>query len=733
LKLIYVDSVKPAEILATTFTRKAAKALRSKIVNYGEALRERFGARADHALREWLDRIDLNGIRLGTLDSIAQDVLTEFRAANAPAPRPIEEFARTSVFVVRGVLENGLQNSANAMPALWNRLYGDNRSAGVAARAKMLKELHDRLSNDRVDASAWQAAHPNRSVPYHRGIAAALNAIGDVRQRYVDENVCDFVGLSEAFLAALESGELDVYVSTLRFILVDEYQDTNLLQESIYFALARAATAAGGSICVVGDDDQSIFRFRGATVDLFQDFPNRLSDLVGTNPRRVELINNYRSTRQVVDFVNAFVTLDPGYASGRVQPPKPPIGAQRRNTTEFPVIGIFKPDCASLARDLALFIVAVVNGPGVPITTNGETHLIQVDPVHGSPNDVALLMSQVSETKTTGSPRLPLLLRRELAALANPLQVFNPRGQELRDQPSISALLGLLLLCIDPDDAISQTVKMSNRARQALTRWRADGAARRGGSADLDVFVGHWAERRPTRRDRRRRIAQERVNINEIIYKLIAWLPELQYDIEQLALLEAITRAVVAASVFGPFDSEIIFGQVPIQGLPEASVKSAIQTILVPIAEGSIDVNEDLLETLPRNRLSILTIHQAKGLEFPVTIVDVGSDGADLRSFKDFKRYPSRPAPAHLAEDVLRPFSLMGAPARPALERAFDDLVRQFFVAYSRPQDVLVLAGVDRCIQARDAVENVATGWVRPSRGGACAWPQLAEITHWNP
>jgi DNA helicase II / ATP-dependent DNA helicase PcrA len=117
LKLIFVDGVKPAEILATTVTRKAAKALRST-VNYGEALRERFGARADYALREWLDRIDLNGIRPGTLDSIAQDVLTEFRAANAPAARPIEEFARTSVFVVRGVLENGLHNSANAMPAL---------------------------------------------------------------------------------------------------------------------------------------------------------------------------------------------------------------------------------------------------------------------------------------------------------------------------------------------------------------------------------------------------------------------------------------------------------------------------------------------------------------------------------------------------------------------------------------------------------------------------------------
>src|SRR5262245_9396558 len=460
LKLIFVDGVKPDQILATTFTRKAATALRSKIVNYGEGLRERFRREAQPELRAQLERIDLNGIRLGTLDSIAQDVLTEYRPAGVPAPRPIEEFARTSIFVVRGVLENGLQNSRNAIPALWNRLYGDNRHHGVATRAGLLKQLHDRVANDRIDAEAWGNAHPDRSVPYDRGVHAALDAIADVRQRYAAEHVCDFAGLSELFLNALQSGALADYVASLRFVFVDEYQDTNLLQESIYFALAAKAMAAGGSICVVGDDDQSIYRFRGATVDLFQDFSHRLQTRVGVTPRRVELMNNYRSTAQVVDFVNSFVKLDAGYASGRVQPPKPAIVARRQNTTPFPIIGMFRPDRATLARDLASFIEAVVVGPGVPVQYGGETHLIRVDPAHGSPNDVALLMSSVQETKTTGKPRLPLMLRRELGALANPIRVFNPRGQLLHDQPPIRDLLGLLLLCIDPDGAIAQTVRI---------------------------------------------------------------------------------------------------------------------------------------------------------------------------------------------------------------------------------------------------------------------------------
>jgi DNA helicase II / ATP-dependent DNA helicase PcrA len=734
LKLIFVDDVKTDQILATTFTRKAASALRSKLVDYGEGLRELLKKESSNPiLTRAIDRIDLNAMRLGTIDSIAQDLLTEFRPAAAPAPRPIEEFARSAVFLIDGVLNHGLQHSQKSMPALYAKLYGGTLAPAAAARAKMLLDIYDRCANDRVDTQKWRAANQGQD-DYARGVRKALDAIDAVKQRYVEEHVCDFAGLSESFLAALQSGALNPYLVNLKFVFVDEYQDTNLLQEGIYFHLAKSACASGGAICVVGDDDQSIYRFRGATVDLFQDFARRLKMQIGVVPKRIELLNNFRSTPEIIRFVNEFVALDPAFAPGRVQPPKPQIAPTRTGATAYPIIGIFEPTKAALALKLADFIDKIVNGTGVTVTAKGQTINIATDKKNGgSAHDVALLMSSVKETNTTGKPRLPLLLRDALANLKKPISVFNPRGQDLADQPKVQLLLGLALLCIDPSGTVMADVKMSSQKQLTLSLWRIAAEQHlQTAPKGLAGYVKNWETRSPTRNGPKDRLARERVNLNEIFYKLLSWIPELQYDVEQIALLEAVTRTVASAAVFASWDCEIVFGhKPPLAQEAMQSVKSAIQTVFVPLVEGVIDINEDLLDTLPRDRISILTIHQAKGLEFPVTIVDVGSDGENLNSFRKNRRYPDNAAPAHLYEDELRKYSLMGPPKRSGLDRAFDDLVRQYYVAYSRPQDVLVLTGVARCIDVKKPIENVATGW---RRGGKtpCAWPQLTNLVLWS-
>jgi DNA helicase-2/ATP-dependent DNA helicase PcrA len=69
-------------------------------------------------------------------------------------------------------------------------------------------------------------------------------------------------------------------------------------------------------------------------------------------------------------------------------------------------------------------------------------------------------------------------------------------------------------------------------------------------------------------------------------------------------------------------------------------------------------------------------------------------------------------------EDEFRRFSPLGAPKRSGLDRAFDDLYRHYFVAYSRPRDVLLLTGLTATLPDED-LENVAVGW---DRAGTSTW-----------
>jgi DNA helicase II / ATP-dependent DNA helicase PcrA len=175
--------------------------------------------------------------------------------------------------------------------------------------------------------------------------------------------------------------------------------------------------------------------------------------------------------------------------------------------------------------------------------------------------------------------------------------------------------------------------------------------------------------------------------------------------------LEVICRAIAQNAAYSRYESKIWSNK------ESESIKEAYWNIFIPLATGVIELNEELIETFPRNRLSILSIHQAKGLEFPMVIVDVSSDFKANYSAQRFKRFPdpNKPGETYILEDEVRQFSpLKDFPVRPPIDRAFDDLVRQYFVAYSRAQKVLILIGL-----YNHHIPNVALGWCRD---GTWAW-----------
>jgi DNA helicase II / ATP-dependent DNA helicase PcrA len=201
-------------------------------------------------------------------------------------------------------------------------------------------------------------------------------------------------------------------------------------------------------------------------------------------------------------------------------------------------------------------------------------------------------------------------------------------------------------------------------------------------------------------------------------FTLLAWFPRLRDDPEGQVHLEAIARAIAQAATFSPYRSLVLNGS---GQHDQRSVEAALRDIFAQHAEGAIDVDEEIMPSVPRDRFVMMTIHQAKGLEFPLVIVDVASDFQTNNPRNRFKRFPEQPSNVAAMEDDLAPACTVGAlrQQRTALQRTLEDLIRLYYVAFSRSQSVLLLVGLDRCLQYSTSIRNVATFW---RSDGTWAW-----------
>ncbi len=724
LRHILVDAVPPEEVVITTFTRKAAAELRSRLLDWGLRLVAHWEvAAASPAERAAIKALDINLCRTGTLDSFCQDWLGNSGAPGTPRPVILEEFAARFIFA-RAIFAPIYRAPGNE--ALLCAYYAPFTHDGTPPRtqgdsARVAVAINDRLIQDLADAAAYASLAGPALV--QRQLQRQL--LDQFQAHLKNNTLFNFSMSATEVLRRLQAGEVFAdgsgtsTVTPIRCLLVDEYQDTNPLQEAIYFEIAKNKAV---SLTVVGDDDQALYRFRGATVELFTNFANRYSAQTGRPaPANIFLVNNYRSTPRIVDYFNRFVVHDPEYGPARVVG-KPAIVAQLPPSA-LPVLGLFRDSAGDLAVEIADLTQALFSPSGFKVP--GTDLTLQTSP-DARLGDFVYLGSTVAEISSGGNDRLPVLLRREFAMRG--LAVFNPRGQALKDIPNVQILLGLVAECVDPATAMESTLPLTRVVQTAIPLWRTEARAfmatnpsPRTSSKGLPSFVAAWKNRASTGS------WPSEVPLLDLLYKLIVWLPAFQHDSEHQIYLEAIMRCVTQAANFSPYDMNVLRGAGGVHD--DQSAKAVFRDLLSPIAEGVIEVDEDLLFSPPRNRLNIMTIHQAKGLEFPVVIVDVGSDFQRDHPKQRFRRFPDNASPTVALETHLAPYSPVGSTrtGRPEMDRTFDDLRRLYYVAYSRPQSVLILVGLTKLIQYQTKIRHVATFWRQPVAPAAGTWSWQAQ------
>ena len=759
LKFIFVDDVSPNEILATTFTRKAASELLSRILSWGDKIKSKLiasymdkmfsGEISDDSIIKEINRIDFNQINIGTIDSIADELLRIHRQAGTSQPILIEDFVANSVMINECLLKedrykhDSLQEYLAEITGKQSNTDEKPKVKNLTMMASILIEIKEHIYYNMIDINNILKNIQSTEI----GKQLALKLILEYVEILKGQNIYDFAMLETEFLRRLDSDSLSAFLNDIKIILVDEYQDTNLLQESIYFKIAESAIGNGGNITVVGDDDQSLYRFRGASVDLFTNFIERIAK-IGIEAREVNLKTNYRSTENIIDLCNDFVELDDEYQSARVKE-KPKIEVPSLNAddpNQVPILGMFRNNEQILSNDLARFIDEL-NRNGIvkrkikrvltkednqKFNSDNKTTLINYrdkgfdlaegeDEIvielgdEGSAEDIAFLTYSPKELTATGSRTFTFALKKQLARLRHPIDVFNPRGQDLQNIDCVAVFCGLMLECIDPNSRYQRTNdKLPNAASRNMTVWRRkansyikDVNPEPHSPVSLEKFVTHWQIRHPFSSDESKDIKwPTKANLMELAYKLVSWIPEFQEDDEGVVYLKAITQTITQTSFFNKYSANIDFSS------PEAekeSINEALLNIFVPIASGGVQIDENYFEVIPSNRFNIMSIHQAKGLEFPLVIVDVGSRFKKNLSKDANLRFPKDADSSSIIQDRVKKYSSMSNNNRDSKDMAFDDLTRLYFVAFSRNPNIDGYKQNEKQMK----IPNVALGWNR--------------------
>ena len=668
LKFICCDGVLPGSIMLTTFTEKAAKNLEDRVAETFLFLVGQYPQLKD---------IDLSDLRVGTLHSLSNEILQEYRYSEYQNVRLLDE------------MENALliyKSVANCPDHLKNALYGQfHYLFGTIPRFKIskwrwalaLRDLFNRLAQDQIDLDRLNARD------------GAWSALFEANKLYEEElekaHACDFSRLlnhyrtflhtvqGESFLQGVQ-GASDVRWP-LSHVLVDEYQDTNPLQESIYF---RLSSSPPHNITVVGDDDQALYRFRGGTVECMVGFPSACQSSWGATAKLLYLSSNYRSDSRIVEWCNEYITSFPNMNSQNVRiPDKPSLTSVSERTKSHPAVGLIlrnsvkecAKDAASLIRDLR------------------EQGIIE------DYSQCVLLLRSAKNTPHNAGPY-------QDAFQTKGIPVYNPRSKDYLEQTEVAQCLGAFIRIVDPD--LSQIDElMSSSIQELVQNWVDAYDSIAPDNPQLDQYVTKGANAISTKGTAELVVPA----ILEIVYRILSFEPFVEYQTKPDMDLRLSKLTRLFESFCAQYGRALWTDNTNPGTLQGWWYGSFYYGLCGYLDQRGLDEDEDEEVVCPTGFFPIMTIHQAKGLEFD--FVFVGKLGPIVKE-----------SHAHRLEQDLREFRRKEPDVFHRIEASmWHDDIRQHYVAYSRAKYSLILVASNG--QLRKKPHQTASfggqggGWVR--------------------
>lgn len=426
---VFVRQTPAERLLVTTFTRKAATELELRLVDRADGL-------LSQARQRGIEVVDphIHDVPVGTLHSLCDQLLREFDPDYMTVGTELLDEHESTVRLARtyrwqlGYTSSGEARVVNrlidceSLTALFRSPWEDARWPSTNMdRVGYIRSLIDQHTETWTPRCAASSAR--NGIELVTGPAGLTDDLIKLQTRWVEyldkQNVIDFATIQQRFLE-----RQGVVRGQFTHVFVDEFQDTNPIQ----YAIHRGWLSSGDTrLTVVGDDDQSIYRFRGSDISCFTDLGPYCKR--ANLPFRQEVLDrNYRSTVNIVAFNEAFrgrsalasVTMQKNLRPAEEAVAGAPVRLLKGNWADL---------CAVVAAELR-----------ERSDNNAARNL---------PLGAAVLLFSTSEksSRRYGSPAGELRAAMEAQAL----RVYNPRNKTAGALGSpVHDLLALLSYLIDP-------------------------------------------------------------------------------------------------------------------------------------------------------------------------------------------------------------------------------------------------------------------------------------------